>query len=319
MQITEIFSASVSHITSNTTIRIYKRAEENSSALFLLTYSFLQNFVEQNFTENCNSSYICYYLGRETIITSMQRASEHSAQGALTIDLIKSIEIELPDLIVQQHIVNTIGTVDDLIEKYEEIINSIKRTRSHLFSKYKGLAISEDEILNHISLENGAQPPKEQHIYEEKEGYVRFVQNRDYDSDSHLTYIPVSKKNHLCNVFDIMMDKYGDAGAVRYGIAGAFNVALLKIISKKNYEKEYIRDFLSQNDIKSILFSSSQASTRPSLNETTFKGVLIPLPDRASLEEYEDKTSLLLRIEFETKKKVAKLKEIKQQLLQKYF
>ncbi|MBR0295132.1 MAG: restriction endonuclease subunit S [Bacilli bacterium] len=216
-------------------------------------------------------------------------------------------------------IVNTIGTVDDLIEKYEEIINSIKRTRSHLFSKYKGLAISEDEILNHISLENGAQPPKEQHIYEEKEGYVRFVQNRDYDSDSHLTYIPVSKKNHLCNVFDIMMDKYGDAGAVRYGIAGAFNVALLKIISKKNYEKEYIRDFLSQNDIKSILFSSSQASTRPSLNETTFKGVLIPLPDRASLEEYEDKTSLLLRIEFETKKKVAKLKEIKQQLLQKYF
>ncbi|MBR0294617.1 MAG: restriction endonuclease subunit S, partial [Bacilli bacterium] len=96
----------------------------------------------RNFTENCNSSYICYYLGRETIITSMQRASEHSAQGALTIDLIKSIEIELPDLIVQQHIVNTIGSVDDLIENLNKqneklmsvgltLINSINDVSEH--------------------------------------------------------------------------------------------------------------------------------------------------------------------------------------------
>lgn len=216
-------------------------------------------------------------------------------------------------------IINTIGTVDNLIEKYEGIITSIKLVRSHLFQKYKSLSVSEDEILNHITLENGAQPPKEQHIYEEKEGYVRFVQNRDYDSDSHLTYIPISKKNHLCDEFDIMMDKYGDAGAVRYGIAGAFNVALLKIIPISSNEKECIRDFLSQDEIKTILFASSQASTRPSLNETTFKGIVIELPNKEMLEQYQEKAVTLLNLEFDIKSKVAKLREIKQKLLSKYF
>lgn len=196
---------------------------------------------------------------------------------------------------------------------------SIKSVRSHLFAKYKLLSVSEEEILNHITLENGAQPPKEQHVYEEKEGYVRFVQNRDYDSDLYLTYIPISKKNHLCNEFDIMMDKYGDASAVRYGIAGAFNVALLKIVPVSPEEKEYIRDFLSQNEIKVTLFASSQASTRPSLNEATFKGINIQLPNKAMLEQYQEKAFALLNLEFDIKSKVTKLREIKQKLLTKYF
>ena len=79
-------------------------------------------------------------------------------------------------------------------------------------------------------------------IYEQKEGYIRFVQNRDYSTDSHLTFIPISKRNHLCNEKDIMMDKYGEAGKIRYGIAGAYNVALLKIKAKfVNFQKIFGR------------------------------------------------------------------------------
>lgn len=206
-----------------------------------------------------------------------------------------------------------------MIEKYNQIVDSIKITRKALFAKYHSPSDKEDEILRHIELENGAQPPKDEHIYEMKTGYIRFVQNRDYDSDSHLTYIPISKKNHTCSIDDIMMDKYGDAGAVRYGIAGAFNVALLKIKPKKSFEKEYIRDFLSQDNIKSILFASSQASTRPSLNETTFKGIMIAIPSEEMLKEYEYKCERLLKLDFCIKSKLIKLKEIKQNLLSKYF
>jgi len=222
-------------------------------------------------------------------------------------------------LITFVFIVNTIGTIDDLIEKYVQIISSIRKTRRSLFLKYVNLSTKDEEILDHIELENGAQPPKEEHIYEMKPGYIRFVQNRDYDSDSHLTYIPISKKNHVCKIDDIMMDKYGDAGAVRYGIDGAFNVALLKIKPKRSIEKEYIRDFLSQENIKSILFASSQASTRPSLNETTFKGIIISFPSDELLKEYEISCSHLLKMEFDIKAKLIKAKEIKQKLLSKYF
>ena len=206
-----------------------------------------------------------------------------------------------------------------MIEKKQEIISKIKEYRARSFDSLISNTICESDILNHIHLENGAQPPKEQHIYEFKDGYVRFVQNRDYDSDSHMTYIPISKKNHLCTKTDIMIDKYGDAGAVRYGIEGAFNVALLKIIPNKEYETEFIRDFLSQEKIKNILYLSSQASTRPSLNESTFTALKMPILDEDMLKSYQNKMTKLLEISIEIQNELTKLKQIKANLLSKYF
>ncbi len=188
-----------------------------------------------------------------------------------------------------------------------------------MFAHYSESSLDEVNLLELIELENGAQPPKEQHIYEEKDGYIRFIQNRDYDSESHLTYIPISKRNHICSKKDIMMDKYGEAGAVRYGIAGAFNVALLKITAKNNDMQEYIRDFLSQKKIKDILYLSSQASTRPSLNESTFTALKIPVLSSEQFENYQIKANSLLEYELQLKNKISKLKSLKQKLLSKYF
>ena len=87
-------------------------------------------------------------------------------------------------------IINTIGTIDDLIENKLEFISKIKEYRRIAFLNWKRLSTNEINLSDVVDFENGAQPPKEQHIYESKEGYIRFVQNRDYDSDFHLTYIP---------------------------------------------------------------------------------------------------------------------------------
>ncbi len=229
--------------------------------------------------------------------------------------------IEIPNypLTFQQHIVNTIGTIDDLIEKNDKILVSIRKLREQLFMKYSSLSSEEINIYDIIKFENGAQPPKSEHIYENKEGYIRFVQNRDYYSDSHITYIPKSKKNHICSETDIMMDKYGEAGTVRYGIYGAYNVALLKIIPQEVYITEYIRDFLSQKKIKDILYLSSQASTRPSLNESTFNALKIPALTISQYKEYNTKLNTLLKYELLIKSKQIKLKDAKQNLLSKYF
>ncbi|HHF6205539.1 TPA: restriction endonuclease subunit S [Haemophilus influenzae] len=45
-----------------------------------------------------------------------------------------------------------------------------------------------------FTLISGTQIPKEEHIYEAKEGYERFIQNRDYSSNNHITYVEISKK-----------------------------------------------------------------------------------------------------------------------------
>ena len=259
------------------------------------------------------------YLYYCLMTIGLERYSEGAAVPSLTTKTLYDIEIDVPSMEIQQHIVNTIGSIDDLIENKYALIAKIKEFRRVAFLNWKSASKHEESLSDFVSFENGAQPPKEQHIYEPAEGYVRFVQNRDYDSDSHLTYIPISKRNHLCNELDIMMDKYGEAGAVRYGIAGAYNVALLKIIPTKPNMKEWVRDFLSQPEIKDILYLSSQASTRPSLNESTFIALKIPMLDKDQFDKYENQMKTLLCEELLIKKEIIKLKEAKNRLLEKYF
>ena len=142
-------------------------------------------------------------------------------------------------------------------------------------------------MLDIVSWESNSQPPKSEFIYEPKEGYVRFIQNRDYDSNAHKTYIPYTKNLSIVDRYDILMDKYGDAGAVRYGISGAFNVALGKICVKDDNYREYVRSFLESEPIYTYLHNSCMASTRASLSEANLSMLYIAIPDKHTLLEYE--------------------------------
>lgn len=62
----------------------------------------------RNFKNVCNSRYLAYYLSTPKCIDGLQKSSEHSAQGAITMDLIRDMELNLPDIRMQQHIVNTV-------------------------------------------------------------------------------------------------------------------------------------------------------------------------------------------------------------------
>ncbi|GAA8483417.1 hypothetical protein KKKH38_05850 [Helicobacter pylori] len=140
------------------------------------------------------------------------------------------------------------------------------------------------ELITWIS---GSQPPKSCHIYEHKEGYIRFIQNRDYSSDDYITYIPISKNNKICYQYDIMIDKYGEAGAVRFGLQGAYNVALSKISVLNQSMQEYIRSYLNSKPIKKYLSNACMASTRSSLNENHIYSLMLPIPPINLLQKYE--------------------------------
>ncbi|RKV27428.1 restriction endonuclease subunit S [Helicobacter pylori] len=140
------------------------------------------------------------------------------------------------------------------------------------------------ELITWIS---GSQPPKSCHIYEHKEGYIRFIQNRDYSSNDYITYIPISKNNKICYQYDIMIDKYGEAGSVRFGLQGAYNVALSKISVLNQSMQEYIRSYLNSKPIKKYLSNACMASTRSSLNENHIYSLMLPIPPINLLQKYE--------------------------------
>ena len=170
-------------------------------------------------------------------------------------------------------------------------------------------------LLEIVNWESNSQPPKSEFIFEPKDGYIRFIQNRDYESDSHITYIPYKDSLSIVDRLDILMDKYGDAGAVRYGIAGAFNVALGKINVLDKTNQEYVRSYLESDGIYDYLHNSCMASTRASLNESNLSMLRIIIPERKVLSSFQETANSIRLSILKQKDEIAMLTSIRDWLL----
>ncbi|MCG2781006.1 MAG: restriction endonuclease subunit S [Weeksellaceae bacterium] len=113
-----------------------------------------------------------------------------------------------------------------------------------------------------IIIEGGSQPPLNNFIYEEKEGYVRLIQTRDYRTDKYKTYIPVELARKTCNKDDIIIGRYGPPiFQIFRGLEGAYNVALMKAIPNEEIvDKDYAYYFISRIELRKYLEGLSQRS-----------------------------------------------------------
>ena len=264
-----------------------------------------------------SSEKFMYYIF-EYIKKSIQNAATGSIQDNINIDYLTSLDFKVPSKKYQDEMVMLLSAIDEKILLNSEINDNLEQQAKLIYDYWFTQFDFPDEngkpycssggkmvwneqlkrnipenwnvvpLLKLVSWESNSQPPKSEFVYEPKEGYVRFIQNRDYDSDTHITYIPRTKNLSIVDRFDILIDKYGDAGAVRYGIEGAFNVALGKIcVHNPNY-REYIRSFLGSDGIYKFLHNSCMASTRASLSEANLAILNVVVPDEKIILDYEN-------------------------------
>ncbi len=128
--------------------------------------------------------------------------------------------------------------------------------------------------------QGGSQPPRHTFIFEEKAGYIRLLQIRDYKTDKYASYIPESLAKRHCKADDIMIGRYGPPiFQILNGLEGAYNVALIKAIPTERINKKYGWFILKQEKLFEFVEKLSQRSsgqTGVALNE--LKNYLIPLP-----------------------------------------
>ncbi len=269
--------------------------------------------------EKLDPNYLYYYITQDKITHYLQRIAEcgTSSYPSITPLDFLNIKIKLYPLETQQKIARTLSILDQKIENNHKINELLHKILELLYEQYfvrfdfldennkpyqtSGGKMKFSKELNRlipndfevktlgelITWISGSQPPKSCHIYEYKEGYIRFIQNRDYSSNDYITYIPISKNNKICYQYDIMIDKYGEAGAVRFGLQGAYNVALSKISVLNQSMQEYIRSYLNSKPIKKYLSNACMASTRSSLNENHIYSLMLPIPPINLLQKYE--------------------------------
>lgn len=268
--------------------------------------------------DKADKYYLHYLLATNLVKDQLEFRASGTRQRNISPDDVYDVEVFLPDITTQRKIgkclydiekkVNLNNAINDNLEQQAKLIYDYWFTQFDFpdengkpYCSSGGKMVWNEQLkrnipenwnvvplLKLVSWESNSQPPKSEFVYEPKEGYVRFIQNRDYDSDTHITYIPRTKNLSIVDRFDILMDKYGDAGAVRYGIEGAFNVALGKIcVHNPNY-REYIRSFLGSDGIYKFLHNSCMASTRASLSEANLAILNVVVPDEKIILDYEN-------------------------------
>jgi type I restriction enzyme S subunit len=267
--------------------------------------------------ELVNEKYIGFYLRSKFFRKVMNSNAIMTIRASLNEEIFSYLTLHLPDIKTQSKIAEFLFLLNSKIETNilinNELLSMTKAIYDYWFVqfefpdnnnkpyKHNGGKMAWNDVIKRevpigwelknlstvVSWISGAQPSKSTFKYEEQEGYVRFIQNRDYASNKYKTYIANGKNNKLCNEFDIMIDKYGDAGAVRFGLSGAYNVALSKIDVNINNGQEYVRNYLRSDSVLSYLKNACIASTRASLNSENLESLNILIPNENILQKFE--------------------------------
>ena len=130
----------------------------------------------------------------------------------------------------------------------------------------------------------GSQPPKNKFIYEEKEGYTRLVQIRDFKSDNFKTYIPNEFANRPFVKSDIMIGRYGPpVFQILRGLRGTYNVALMKADPiHKSLSNDYLFYLLQEPRIQnSVIAESSRTAGQSGVRRELLDSFVVGFPPLA--------------------------------------
>ena len=175
-----------------------------------------------------------------------------------------------------------------------------------------------DSLSKIMDIKGGTQPPASQFIEEPREGYVRLVQIRDYETDAHLTFIPDSKSLRKTTPMEIMIGRYGaSVGRILWGLAGAYNVALVQVEIKGKYLREYLRTFLLSNAFQGPMAMMSGRSAQSGFNKVDIASFRITIPSEKTLEKYEEVCQPMREQGLKLKEQIADLQNVRDTMLPK--
>ena len=239
-------------------------------------------------------------------------------------DKVAIMQYAVPDISYEEQckIASVLCNIDQKIELNREINHNLQQQAQALFKEWftdKTDGFQDVSLATLMSYAGGSQPPASEFISEPRDGYVRFVQIRDYDTDGHLTFIPISNKNKLCEESDIMIARYGASlGRICFGLNGAYNVALAKVFPKKSYYREFLRCYLSSRDFYEGINNRGGRSAQAGFNESDIRSFILSFPcDDTLVREFETVASSMFAQRLSLLKENRKLGVIRDTLLPK--
>jgi restriction endonuclease S subunit len=242
-----------------------------------------------------------------------------TANVSLKVDDIAGVEIPVPPLEEQRRIV---ARIEELTAKIEEarglrkqavedgellLYSWARRQHDLLADEYRMIP-----LLSVCDFRGGSQPPKHSFVYERMNGYVRFLQIRDFTSDEYPAYIAQSPRNRLVNKNEILVGRYGASlGKILRGKEGAYNVAMCKAVQiLENVDMDFLSYLLEYGEFQDRLRQISR-SAQAGFNKGDLSELSVPIPPIneqrrivACLDSLRSKVGALKRMQDETAKEL---------------
>ena len=248
-----------------------------------------------------NNIYLYYLLSTKKSFFH-QIGMNGSTMPIISKTLFENIELNIHDLNTQQHIVNTIGSVDDLIEQKQQIISKLIKKSTLMYELYKTEVISS----NPLFLIN---------CCEIKTGKLNAI---EADENGIYPFFTCGKKELQINSFAFDGDLIVIAGngeiSVKYynGKCNAYQRTYMLTPSK------YFYLFLKECELRiDELVNISQGSVIKFITKSMLENISIYLNKNAS--ELNDKIKDIYTYINHLQKELKLLEKLKKYMLIKYF
>jgi len=152
-------------------------------------------------------------------------------------------------------------------------------------------------------LQGGTQPPKAEWEKTHEPGYIRMLQIRDFTQSKtrFVEYVKDTGKLKTCSRDDILLGRYGASlGKVLTGLAGAYNVAIMKVTPKDgSVKKRFLYYQLMGPRFQSFLKTIGSRAAQAGFNQEDLSKFQIPVPPLAEqasfIEMLDDVTTVFMK------------------------
>lgn len=273
-----------------------------------------------------NPKYVSYYCQSQEYKSTIDALSNGSTRKNLNANQFGRIEIPLYSIETQQHIVDTIGSIDDLIDTNNKIIESLSAYCDKLFKKIDYIDFKSYELGELFDIKIGRTPPRAEKEWFNCEPSIKWISISDmcdkfkfiFKTKECLTIravskfnVPIIPKDTLIMSFKLTVGRLGitTEDMLSNEAIAAFNTDNLVL-------RNYVLFYLSNFDFKSLGNTSSIANA---INSKIIKTISIKVPSEIELTYFNDKASLLLDKILNISKQNNTLIKLKEMYLKKFF
>ena len=298
-------------------------------------------FLCNNFTsilrvkEDINSKYIFYFL-RNSYKKNKVLKFQNKTTGIINLKLQNYLNescIFLPELKIQNKIVNILDNLENIIEKKENYLTHLKKLTKSLFTTMFGDIKTND---------------KNWEIRKIEDCTLNNVKNIDLKTNGEITYIDISSINNKENIISSYKkyDNIREAPSRAKKILNENDILIstvrpalknIAIFNKKNSEltigstgfcvlrpkdtidSKYIFEIIKSNNFTETLIKKQIGANYPAVSDRDIKSIKIPVPPIELQNKFAERIEKIEKLKFEIEKSIEEAQKLYDSLISKYF